>query len=213
MDGHGWRLSLSLFLVSSTGLISDRAALICRHARRLCGDAVFMSSICVVSGSATMLRQRRAIQRHRQRLWRTSLYSLRLHPPAPCHLASLTTRRIYTDAGSYSHSHSLDSVAEMAAASAVVSNVVSMIGTEAGLSEPLRCSYRLTSTNSIRRICRPSLRRTSNLLAVQCLASLCDGLAGYAIRSTTLSQSRNHPPALIHRSPSAHRGFGYIDPQ
>ena len=41
-----------------------------------------------------------------------------------------------SDSLSYSHSHSLDSVAEMVAtaASATVSNVVGMIGTEAGLS-------------------------------------------------------------------------------
>ena len=86
-----------------------------------------------------------------------------------------------SDSIPYSHSHSLDSVAEMVAtaASATVSNVVGMTGTEAGLSVQnagmevqwyallsspnlsLRHPFLLTaSTNSTRQTCRPSPKRT-----------------------------------------------------
>jgi len=44
---------VSFFLISSTGLISDRTALICTYDT---GSAE-MPSLCVVSGSATMLQR------------------------------------------------------------------------------------------------------------------------------------------------------------
>jgi hypothetical protein len=88
-----------------------------------------------------------------------------------------------SDSLSYSHSHSLDSVAEMVAtaASATVSNVVGMIGTEAGLSVQsaamkvqwcvsiraknstvlLHVAFLLASTNWTRQTRRRSPKRTS----------------------------------------------------
>src|SRR6267142_873915 len=101
-----------------------------------------MLSSCVVSGSATMLRNGR---RHRQLFWHTRLYSLRLHPQR-----LVTSRPSLLDVSAqmpgvgippsdslpYSHSHSLVSVAEMVAtaASPTVSSVVGIIGTGTGLS-------------------------------------------------------------------------------
>ncbi|KAH8990427.1 hypothetical protein EDB86DRAFT_3244911 [Lactarius hatsudake] len=77
-------------------------------------------------------------------------------------------------------SHSLDSAAGMVAtaASATMSNVVGMIGTEAGLSVQsaamkVQCSTKRTA---------PLIPDAYiYLLGVQCLVSLSDGLAGYAI--------------------------------
>ncbi|KAI0300723.1 hypothetical protein B0F90DRAFT_1722805 [Multifurca ochricompacta] len=81
------------------------------------------------------------------------------------------------------HGHSLDSVAGMVAtaASATVSNVVGMIGSEAGLSVQgaamkVQCIDQLDKADA-----PPIPEAYIYLLGVQCLVSLSDGLAGYAI--------------------------------
>ncbi|KAH9013194.1 hypothetical protein EDB84DRAFT_1533406 [Lactarius hengduanensis] len=80
-------------------------------------------------------------------------------------------------------SHSLDSVAGMVAtaASATMSNVVGMIGAEAGLSVQsaamkVQCIDQLDKADA-----PPIPDAYIYLLGVQCLVSLSDGLAGYAI--------------------------------
>ncbi|KAH9169937.1 hypothetical protein EDB89DRAFT_1853941 [Lactarius sanguifluus] len=93
-------------------------------------------------------------------------------------------------------SHSLDSVAGMVAtaASATMSNVVGMIGAEAGLSVQsaamkVQCIDQLDKADA-----PPIPDAYIYLLGVQCLVSLSDGLAGYAIPLySTLAVQKPHP--------------------
>jgi len=129
----------------------------------------------------------------------------------------------------YSQGHSLDSVMEMLAIAAgtAVSNVVEMIGTVASPSvqnaamkvqlygslpslhlSPCQPSLHIAPTSSARQTCRPSPERIYTSLASQCLVSLCDGLAGYAIPLyNTLAVQK--PPA---GSPEPVRAPGPFDP-
>ncbi|KAI9435094.1 hypothetical protein H4582DRAFT_1817945 [Lactarius indigo] len=93
-------------------------------------------------------------------------------------------------------SHSLDSVAGMVAtaASATMSNVVGMIGAEAGLSVQsaamkVQCIDQLDKADA-----PPIPDAYIYLIGVQCLVSLSDGLAGYAIPLyTTLAVQKPLP--------------------
>jgi len=109
-----------------------------RHALRLCGDAEFMRSIwqrydaSAIDGDTSSASGARVFTLFISTLQRlvTSRPSL-LGVSAQMQGVGVPP----SDSLSYSHSHSLDSVAGMVAtASATVSNVVGMIGTEAGLS-------------------------------------------------------------------------------
>ncbi|KAF8267460.1 hypothetical protein EI94DRAFT_1730637 [Lactarius quietus] len=107
-------------------------------------------------------------------------------------------------------SHSLDSVAGMVAtaASATVSNVVGMIGTEAGLSVQsaamkVQCIDQLDKADA-----PPIPDAYIYLLGVQCLVSLSDGLAGYAIPLYS-SFAMQKPPA---GSTEPVRAPGALDP-
>ena len=140
-----------------------------------------------------------------------------------------------SDSQSHLHSHhSLDSVAEMmaTAASATVSNVVGMIGTEAGLSVqtatmkvqwcvsptdpppirgqpfPVTVLFSLASISSIRQTHRSSRRRTSISLACNAWSHSLTALQGILSPSTTPSLSKNHP--RVQRSLCAHRAHSTL---
>jgi hypothetical protein len=130
-----------------------------------------------------------------------------------------------SDSQSYLHSHhSLDSVAEMVAraASATVSNVVGMIGTEAGLSGqtatmkvqwcvspidvlptscqpfPVTVFFLLASISSTRQMRRSSRRRTYFSLA--CNASSHSPTASRGIPSLSTTPSRSKPTRGFNRA-------------
>ncbi|KAF8495992.1 hypothetical protein F5888DRAFT_1907591 [Russula emetica] len=113
--------------------------------------------------------------------------------------------------------HSLDSVAEMVAtaASATVSNVVGMIGTEAGLSvqtAAMKVQWCVSTiiilpTHRSARHCRQLDDKADAplipeayiyLLGVQCLVSLPDGLAGYTFPFFNTLAVQKPPAELVH---------------
>jgi hypothetical protein len=110
--------------------------------RQLNAGSVVTPSSCTVSGSATMLRPLIVTPEsplaHASSLFVATLQRLITSRPS---LLSVSAQMLgvgvpASDSLLYWHSHSLDSVTEMVAtaASATVSNVVGMMGTEAGLS-------------------------------------------------------------------------------
>jgi len=120
-----------------------------------------------------------------------------------------------SDSIPYSHSHSLDSVAVVVAtaASVTVSNVVGMMGTEAGLSmqnaamkvqwyallpspylSPRHPFLLTASTSSTRQTRRPSPKRTFISSAYNVSSRSATASQGMRFPSTTPSQSRSPPP-------------------
>jgi hypothetical protein len=139
-----------------------------------------------------------------------------------------------SDSQSHIHSHhSLDSVAEMVAtaASATVSNVVGMIGTEAGLSvetatmkvqwcvsridglstscQPFPVTlFLLASISSTRQRRRSSRRRTYISLACNASSHSPTASQGIPSLSTTPSRSKNHQQ--VPTSPRVHRAHSTL---
>jgi hypothetical protein len=139
------------------------------------------------------------------------------------------------DSQSHLHSHhSLDSVAEMVAtaASATMSNVVGMIGTEAGLSVqtatmkvqwyvspidvlPISCQpflvtvfFLLASISSTKQMHHSSRRRTYISLACNASSHSPTALRGILSLSTTPSRSKSHPQ--VQPSPCVHRAHSTL---
>lgn len=140
-----------------------------------------------------------------------------------------------SDSQSHIHSpHSLDSVAEMVAtaASATVSNVVGMIGTEAGLSVetaamkvqwcvsstnvlptsfqtfPVAVLFLLASISSTRQMLRSSRRRIYISLACNASSHSPTASRGIPSLSTTPSRSKNH--LRVHPSPCVHQALSTL---